>query len=91
MSQGFGIESVDVKKSFRSLSKPTQVADIRCIQHSLVEYFADIEDPRVERWFEQAQAQQFQGIDVSYDKRIEKAHHRTEIREGKVCTRFGFG
>ena len=36
---------------------------------------------QVKQWFEQAQAQQFQGIDVSYDKRIEKAHHRTEIRE----------
>ena len=49
MSQGFGIESVDVKKSTPTVSKPTQVADIRCIQQSLVEYFADIEDPRVER------------------------------------------
>ncbi len=27
------------------------------------------------------QAMQFAGIDVSYDKRIEKGHHRTEIRE----------
>jgi hypothetical protein len=49
MSQGFGIKSVDVKKSCRPMSKPTQVADIGCIQQSLVEYFADIEDPRVER------------------------------------------
>lgn len=49
MSQGFGIESVDVKKSTPTASKSTQVAEIRCIQHSLVEYFADIEDPRVER------------------------------------------
>jgi len=36
---------------------------------------------QVKAWFEQAQAQQFAGIDVSYDRRIEKAHHRTEIRE----------
>ncbi len=36
---------------------------------------------QVKEWFEQAQAQQFEGIDVSYDKRIEKAHHRTEIRQ----------
>jgi predicted transposase YbfD/YdcC len=49
MSQGFGIESVDVKTITPSVSKPTQVADIRRIQQSLVEYFADIEDPRVER------------------------------------------
>lgn len=36
---------------------------------------------QVKEWFEQAQAQQFQGMNVSYDKRIEKGHHRTEIRE----------
>ncbi len=36
---------------------------------------------QVKEWFEQAQAIQFEGIDVSYDKRIEKGHHRTEIRE----------
>ena len=36
---------------------------------------------QVKEWFEQAQAIQFAGIDVSYDKRIEKGHHRTEIRE----------
>jgi predicted transposase YbfD/YdcC len=36
---------------------------------------------QVKEWFEQAQAQDFEGIDVSYDKRIEKAHHRTEIRQ----------
>ncbi len=29
---------------------------------------------QVKQGFEPAQAQQFQGIDVSYDKRIEKAH-----------------
>ncbi|XZF63101.1 MAG: hypothetical protein ACSI46_30055 [Gloeotrichia echinulata DVL01] len=32
-------------------------------------------------WFDKAQAQEFLGINVSYDKRIEKAHHRREIRE----------
>lgn len=36
---------------------------------------------QVKQWFEQAQAQNFEQIDVSYDKRIEKAHHRTEIRQ----------
>ena len=36
---------------------------------------------QVTKWFETALADNFQGIDVSYDKRIEKGHHRTEIRE----------
>ena len=36
---------------------------------------------QVKEWFEKAHADNFSGIDVSYDKRIEKGHHRTEIRE----------
>lgn len=40
---------------------------------------------QVKAWFEQAQAIQFAGIDVSYDKRIEKAPNRTEIREVWCC------
>lgn len=36
---------------------------------------------QVQKWFETAQANNFLGIDFSYDKRIEKGHHRTEIRE----------
>ncbi len=49
MSEGFGIESVDTKQSSPTPRKPTEVVDIRCIQQNLVERFADIEDPRVER------------------------------------------
>lgn len=36
---------------------------------------------QVQEWFEKAQMLDFQGVDVSYDKRIEKGHHRTEIRQ----------
>jgi predicted transposase YbfD/YdcC len=36
---------------------------------------------QVQQWFETHKANNFRGVDVSYDKRIEKAHHRTEIRE----------
>lgn len=36
---------------------------------------------QVSTWFDDAKANNFQGIDVSYNKRIEKGHHRTEIRE----------
>jgi len=36
---------------------------------------------QIEQWFETAAGQNFQGIDVSYDQRIEKGHHRTEIRQ----------
>jgi len=36
---------------------------------------------QVKDFFETANKSNFLGIDVSYDKRIEKGHHRTEIRE----------
>ncbi len=36
---------------------------------------------QVAEWFEIALGNNFMGIDVSYDKRLEKGHHRTEIRE----------
>ena len=36
---------------------------------------------QVREWFQTTLANNFQGINVSYDKRIEKGHHRTEIRE----------
>ena len=36
---------------------------------------------QIQQWFETEKANNFIGVDVRYDKRIEKAHHRTEIRE----------
>ena len=36
---------------------------------------------QVKEWFERASAQQFSGIDVSYEQRIESGHHRREIRQ----------
>ena len=48
MSQNFGSESVDSKKSSRNQRKSTEVASIECVQQSLVKH-GDIEDPRVER------------------------------------------
>lgn len=36
---------------------------------------------QVQQWFETAVANNFMDIKINYDKRIEKAHHRTEIRE----------
>lgn len=36
---------------------------------------------QVKEWFDLAQAHNFQGIDASYEQRIEKGHHRTEIRQ----------
>jgi len=49
MSEGFETKFADAGKNYRRQRKPTEVADIGCIQQSLVEHFSDIKDPRVER------------------------------------------
>ena len=49
MSQGFDTKSAAAHQSFRTHRKPTEVADIRCIQQSLVQHFQGIKYPRVER------------------------------------------
>lgn len=36
---------------------------------------------QVQQWFEAAQAQNFDGIEHSYERRVEAAHHRREIRQ----------
>ncbi|MEH2198417.1 hypothetical protein [Nostoc sp.] len=36
---------------------------------------------QVKDWFEQPLAFSFEGITNSYDKRVEKGHHRTENRQ----------
>jgi predicted transposase YbfD/YdcC len=74
MSEGFKTKSAPAKESSRPGRKSTEIASIGTIQQSLVEHFSDIKDPRVERTKKHQ-------LDVSYDKRIEKGHHRREIRE----------
>ena len=49
MSQGFDNKTTDAQKIFPSERKLTEVADIGCIQKSLVQHFQDIKNPRVER------------------------------------------
>jgi predicted transposase YbfD/YdcC len=49
MSQGFDNKSAAAHQSFRTQRQPTEVADIGCIQQSLVQHFQGIKDPRVER------------------------------------------
>ncbi|MEG4818296.1 ISAs1 family transposase, partial [Microcoleus sp. K5-D4] len=49
MSQGFNKKNADAQKNSHSEIKLTEVADIGCIQKSLVHHFPEIKDPRVER------------------------------------------
>lgn len=49
MSKGFETKSADSGTIVVRAQKPTEVAEIRSIQQTLVEQFAEIKDPRVER------------------------------------------
>ena len=49
MFQGFNNKTAEAQKNFYAEEKITEVADIGCIQKSLVQHFQEIKDPRVER------------------------------------------
>jgi len=49
MSQGFEIQSKSVKKTASPQKAHQKISDIETIQKNLVQHFADIKDPRVER------------------------------------------
>jgi len=49
MFQGFNNKTADAQNNVSPERKLTEVADIGCIQKSLVQHFQDIKDPRVER------------------------------------------
>jgi len=41
---------------------------------------------QVKDWFETAKTQEFMGIEMSYDSRTEKGHHRLETRKTKAVS-----
>jgi hypothetical protein len=49
MSEGFEAKSGDATKNYLRGRKSAELADIGSIQQSVVEQFAEIKDPRVER------------------------------------------
>jgi len=46
---------------------------------------------QVKDWFETAKTQEFKGIEMSYDSRTEKGHHRVETRKAKAVSVAQFG
>ena len=46
---------------------------------------------QVKDWFEMAKTQEFKGIEMSYDSRAEKGHHRVETRKAKAVSVAQFG
>lgn len=65
----------------------TQTAIAKQIHSCQVDYILALKanhrtrHQQVKDWFEQAQAQGFNGIEVSYDERVETGHHRLEKRQ----------
>lgn len=46
---------------------------------------------QVKNWFHQARAKDFEGIDLSYDQRLETGHHRREKRRVWAIPVSAFG
>jgi len=46
---------------------------------------------QVKNWYEQALAKKFEGIDYSYDQRVEAGHHRRERRGCLGCPSVVYG
>ena len=64
----------------------TQTKIVRQIQNKKADYVIALKanhrtlSTQVKQWFELAQKNNFEGVEVSYDRRIEKGHHRLEKR-----------
>lgn len=65
----------------------TQHEIARCIQRKGADYVLTLKGNhptllnQVKQWFETVQSKDFEGIDYSYDERVEAGHHRTEKRQ----------
>jgi predicted transposase YbfD/YdcC len=65
----------------------TQHEIARCIRNKGAEYVLTLKANhptllnQVKHWFETAQRSDFEGIEYSYDERLEAGHHRTEKRQ----------
>ena len=64
----------------------TQTEIVKQIQDKKADYVVALKGnhptlhAQVKDWFDQAQADNFEGIEFSYDYRLEKGHHRLEKR-----------
>jgi predicted transposase YbfD/YdcC len=81
------LELLDLQGAIITLdAMGTQTAIINHIQAKKADYVVALKAnhptlyTQVKNWFEQAQAHQFDGIQFSYDYRLEKGHHRLEKR-----------
>ena len=64
----------------------TQTEIVKQIRHKKADYIVSLKanhptlHSQVKEWFDTIRANNFEGINVSYNQQIEKGHHRTEKR-----------
>jgi predicted transposase YbfD/YdcC len=70
----------------------TQTEIVRLIRQKKADYVVALKSNhptlynQVKDWFETAKTQEFMGIEMSYDCRTEKGHHRLETRKAKAVS-----
>lgn len=81
------LELIDIKGAIITIdAMGTQTEIVRLIRQKQADYVLALKKnhptlhQEVKNWFESALANNFEGINVSDDRRVEKGHHRTEKR-----------
>jgi predicted transposase YbfD/YdcC len=81
------LELIDIKGAIITIdAMGTQTEIVRLIRQKQADYILALKKnhptlhQEVKKWFESALANNFEGINVSHDRRVEKGHHRTEKR-----------
>ena len=81
------MELIDIKGAIITIdAMGTQTEIVRLIHHKQADYVLALKKnhptlhSQVKNWFESAVEWNFEGIQVSVDRRVEKGHHRTEKR-----------
>ena len=82
------LELIDIAGAIITIdAMGTQTEIVRLIRQKKADYVVALKSNhstlynQVKNWFETAKAQEFMGIEMSYDSRTEKSHHRVETRK----------
>lgn len=82
------LELIDISGAIITIdAMGTQTEIVRLIRQKQADYVVALKSnhptlyTQVKDWFETAKTQEFMGIEISYDSRTEKGHHRVETRK----------
>jgi predicted transposase YbfD/YdcC len=82
------LELIDISGAIITIdAMGTQTEIVRLIRQKKADYVVALKSNhptlynQVKSWFESAKAQEFMGVEMSYDSRTEKGHHRIENRQ----------